>query len=364
MVIALAVGPVTEPRTLRGCTVPVFHYALQHWPPEDYDVFVFHRGPLSPSDARAVDRLTDASRSDASPANCRVHRVNVDAIKAGPVRTIWNRHKNGELPRVVVRYPRQDGRSPDVWAAKLNAQTVERILRSPARRQIVERLATDAAAVWVLLESGSPADDKGADLTLQKELDKNGRRLSKPTPTTAPAAQNEPTDSAVVPGPVTFSVVRVRRDDPAEEVFVEMLLGSEPDLRTFRKPMAFPVFGRGRLLHALVGKGISPAMIAETCEFVVGPCPCQVKDLNPGVDLLMCADWDRAAAKRNIAASEMPFTLRTTTDNPGRLGQGGPMSSTSGPVARSVAFTLGILSVAILGTATVIWRRSSRAGQG
>ena len=56
--------------------------------------------------------------------------------------------------------------------------------------------------------------------------------------------------------------------------------------------MAFPVIGRGRVLYALVGKGIFRDTIAMASRFVVGPCSCQVKDQNPGFDLLLAVDWD------------------------------------------------------------------------
>jgi hypothetical protein len=58
--------------------------------------------------------------------------------------------------------------------------------------------------------------------------------------------------------------------------------------------MAFPVFGRGRVLWALVGAGIAKENIAEAGEFLTGPCSCQVKSLNPGCDLLLAADWESA----------------------------------------------------------------------
>jgi len=86
-------------------------------------------------------------------------------------------------------------------------------------------------------------------------------------------------------------VIRVRRDDPAEDLLVEMLLRTEPDLMSYDEPMAFPVFGRGRALYTLIGAGINPDTIQEACLFLTGQCSCLVKEQNPGTDLLMTADW-------------------------------------------------------------------------
>jgi hypothetical protein len=59
--------------------------------------------------------------------------------------------------------------------------------------------------------------------------------------------------------------------------------------------MVFPLFGRGRAMPALVGAGITPENIKDAAAFLAGPCSCEVKRDNPGVDLLLTADWERAA---------------------------------------------------------------------
>src|SRR5262249_42605094 len=54
----------------------------------------------------------------------------------------------------------------------------------------------------------------------------------------------------------------------------------------------FPIFGRGRALCSLEGKALAAKDIEEAARFLCGACSCQVKELNPGVDLLIAADWD------------------------------------------------------------------------
>ena len=90
-----------------------------------------------------------------------------------------------------------------------------------------------------------------------------------------------------------FSVITVAVDDPDEAVFREILLNSEDDLKDYDEPIAFPVFGRGRALPALVGKGINNDMIDDASTFLSGPCSCQVKRQNPGFDLLTSVNWDQ-----------------------------------------------------------------------
>ena len=75
-------------------------------------------------------------------------------------------------------------------------------------------------------------------------------------------------------------------------MLLEQLLYSEPDLEKYSDvPMVFPVFGRGRELFALVGDGINEDNIAQAAYFLTGSCSCEVKSLNPGMDLLIAIDW-------------------------------------------------------------------------
>jgi hypothetical protein len=91
---------------------------------------------------------------------------------------------------------------------------------------------------------------------------------------------------------LAFSILRLSREAPGENVFIDMLLATEPDLATLGEPIVFPVFGRGRVLYALAGGGIRSETIDEAAQFLIGRCSCQVKEENPGADLLVSADWE------------------------------------------------------------------------
>ena len=106
---------------------------------------------------------------------------------------------------------------------------------------------------------------------------------------------------------IDFPIVRLSRNDPAERTLMEILVHSEPDLTEYSgEPMAFPVYGRGRALYALVGAGITPKNIEKACRFLIGACSCEVKALNPGVDLLIAADWTKAITESWIPKDDIP----------------------------------------------------------
>jgi hypothetical protein len=105
--------------------------------------------------------------------------------------------------------------------------------------------------------------------------------------------------------------------DQTEKFFIQMLLNSDPELKKYlNEPMVFPVYGRGRVLYALVGEGISKTNIEEAAMFITGPCGCQIKMLNPGVDLLLQANWDKANFAQFYQDDPLPELTGVMPENP------------------------------------------------
>ncbi len=92
---------------------------------------------------------------------------------------------------------------------------------------------------------------------------------------------------------VSFQVQPLSRREASEQTFVHMLINSEEDLHKAKGPIVFPVFGRGRLLCALHGEDLTARQLQNVSRFLCGACSCQVKELNPGLDLLIAADWNQ-----------------------------------------------------------------------
>jgi hypothetical protein len=265
------------------CDIPVFRYALVHWPADAYEAVIYHRGPLGPADAAAVDAL---ERHAGRPINLKVRRVDRSAEKGeGPA----------VLPWVVLRYPGSE--KGILWEGKPADLSAVALADSPVRREIVKRILGGVSAVWIFLESGDRAKDDAAAALLGTCLRAMEGKLKLPG---APEGEGAP-----APRPV-FPVLTLSRTDPEEELFVRTLLRSEEGLESSREPMAFPVFGRGRKLEALAGKGISAENIEEYCAFLTGPCSCQVKLQNPGLDLLLAAEWESVAGGEKAPAPAPP----------------------------------------------------------
>jgi len=278
-------------RELFACAIPVFRYALERdsWHPAPYSVFLFHRGKLGASAHKALLSLEEAARQDGdTPANILFRAVDVDASMPGPLEPLWRRLENEPLPRLVLCAP---GSLYPLWTAEATETSAAALLDSPARREIQRRLARGDAAVWVLLESGDPDKDAAAGDVVRREAEEFAKSFR-----FSPEAVEAMGLVSAADAVISFSQLRIRRNDPDELVFKTLLLSTEPDLHELPEPMAFAVFGRGRTLWALVGSGISPMNVSEACIYLTGDCSCEVKANNPGADLLFRADWYRILA--------------------------------------------------------------------
>jgi hypothetical protein len=278
-----------------ACNVPVFRYALERWRPDSYRVVLFHRSPLTDAQREEVQPFLE--QQETGVANLTFRSVDVSQLdaqseehQADAALYAALSPKDGEpaLPRLVVQYPAHLNIQKPVWSGAPGREAIAALIDSPARKELARRLAEGQTAVWLVLESGQKERDDAAAALVEAEIKKLEQDLELPELTDAP----EDAIAAGAPLKVAFSALRVRKDERAEQALVAILIGSEPDLAERTDPMVFPVFGRGRALWALIGPGITAKNIHDSAGFLVGPCSCEVKELNPGFDLLLSANWD------------------------------------------------------------------------
>lgn len=282
-----------------ACNVPVFRFALERWRPDPYRATLFHRGALSDADKALLDKLDPQGTNPL--ANLAVELVDLQNLDAALPPQL-QASNSPQLPWLSVHYPEHLRIESPAWSARLSPDSLAALYDSPIRRELVKRLVDGETAVWLFLESGDPDKDRPALEFLEQELNKLAQELKLPELTDSP-------DDALLsnsPLRIAFSVLQVSRHDTAERGFAEMLLHSESDLLERSDPLVFPVFGRGRALFPLVGPGINADNIRESASFLVGPCSCQVKELNPGFDLLLTADWDDLLNQEGVVLSALP----------------------------------------------------------
>ena len=271
-------------RPVSGCSIPVFRYALERWGADYYDGVVIHKGPLSDDDPAVA--LLQGEKAEF--LNLRISPIDLESSAEDDLRSLLGGAVPETLPAIVLWYPLCKGRAAPFWTGRFTPETVEALIASPKRLQLAQRLSDGQTAVWVFIESGNPVKDKAAMQLLERELATATKELKQ--------AASELAEELDMPGlSYEFSILPVSRSDPKEQMLLEMLLKSEPDLGDYAdEPIVFPVFGRGRALYALASEGINTDTIRETIYFITGPCGCEIKMMNPGVDLLIAENWDAA----------------------------------------------------------------------
>lgn len=337
----------------RACDVPVFRFSLERWRPAVYRVLIYHRGALTPEQQKLAKTLDDLSIEHNGQGNFSVERVDLDAKAKPDVVSMFQAQQQPSLPWIVVCYAENDPAIPCAWAGPLTEANIRLVTDSPARKAIVRHIVAGGTATWILLASGDAALDDSAAKILQTELTRLESELKLPED---PAAR--PEDK---PLKISFSVVRVAPGDPAEAALLANLLRRDPDLAKRHEPIVFPVFGRGRALCALVGeKMITRENIEAAAKFLTGPCSCEAKEQNPGMDLLMLADWDAALATAKPTESPLPtlgppLPERTT---PAAVPVAvTPAPAPSGTLYRSLLITLGAAAIIIVGIAITLRTR-------
>ncbi len=304
-----------------ACQVPVFRYALERWNADKYRIVLLNDGPLSsehsssgwlssviPTENSLSEKPKDPTQAEAAAndelLSSRIEIKVVDIRESSDLRwkAMWQARTDKSLPVLAAFYPLGSdaaGESP-AYVAPLTRESLQGILGSPVREEIAANLVAGDSAVWIFLESGDQAKDLAAYSILEQQLQLDSSWLELPSPAEL-EVEPEVLTQAKIPLRIHFSIVRLKKDDNAERFLIESLLNSESDLKQFDEPIAFPVFGRGRVLYALIGKGIAADTIRTASSFVVGPCSCQVKNQNPGFDLLMQCDWTKAVGDTLIS---------------------------------------------------------------
>lgn len=303
--VVLLVSVLASSALAVACQVPVFRYALERWSADQYRYVVLCEGELTKQQQQLADGLAGRGQAGESgpggqavvaggavAAALRVHRVTQQS--EGFLQDLWRQREVREEPLLVCLFPRTAAveTAAPAFTCALNSQSVQRVQSSPVRRELTKRLQSGDSAVWLFLGSGQAERDQAAYERLVAGLQQQEGRLKLPTATEMEVTEQQ-LQQLKVPLKLSFSVLKVNRADPAEAFLVSCLLRSEEDLEGLSEPMAFPVFGRGRVLYALVGDGIAEGTITAACDFLAGPCSCQVKEQNPGFDLLLSGDWER-----------------------------------------------------------------------
>ncbi len=283
-----------------ACNVPVFRYALERWRPDTTDVVVFHSSPLSDAEQVAAQNLNSPD------ANVKLVLQATDAVMDDSIVLLWEelgKQPDLQLPYVVVR-SFVAGTQVNGWRGSLAEAETTKLLTSPVRRELSQRLLSGHSAVWLVVKSNDEARNTAVVSLLQEELQRLSAEIPLPEGIGLPGSEL----FSEIPLLMRFSVLEIDPTDSDEQFLTSLLTGFEPNSIGNGQPLVVPVFGRGRALEVIPAGQVNAGLIEDLTLFLCGACSCQVKERNPGFDLLISAKWDVELFGKNAAAIATQFS--------------------------------------------------------
>ncbi len=285
-----------------ACSVPVFRYALERWPVSPYIALVIADAPLTAPEQDALSLIENASDAAADSLNLMVRQWTSEELAKSSLAKALPETEGGGT-QLHLLFPVSEGIDAPIWSGSLTMPSARQIMNTPFRKSLAKKIIEGNSGVYILLESGNKARDDAVAKSLASHLIEVAEVLALPqgiietdgSVTGEGPPSYDPLDrlQSAIPLKVAFTTMRLPRKG-VDDMLVALLMSLETDLKEYSdQPMVFGVYGRGRVLPPLIGEGITLYNVGEVAAFLTGACSCQVKALNPGVDLLLGHDWDR-----------------------------------------------------------------------
>ncbi len=291
-----------------ACQVPVFRYALERWPADTFRLLVSSHGPLDEELTSRLDYLRGLLESDPRPINLELEVIDLATLTEAERISIPGLELADEKPTMILLPPKSWQTGEPAWSGPATPENLARLLDSPARQRCAGHLVKGESAVWIVVESGDREKDSQVKALLAAGLARASSLLEIPEGVVRREDLNRELSNidlddvlrSDIPLKISFVTETISRDDPAEAIFLPTLV--EPEALRSGEPLIVPVFGRGRTPGALPASQITAERIFGACEYLCGACSCQVKEGNPGYDLLFKTSWDNLLNNTVITA--------------------------------------------------------------
>ncbi len=296
--LAAALAVILSTALTVACNIPVFRYALERWTPDSSEIILFTDGPPDGAAAAFLNNLQKLSVTQQGLANTTVIPADIRQLTDPNLQGLWQQLHSGaqaQTPWVVVRSRHGRGKIVNHWSSSLQDATKTSLADSPLRQELAKRLQHGDAVVWLVLTPPKQTTADNPALTNCLQLLKT-QCQQLPTQLELPDGVGLPGSElySEVPLLLQFSVLQLAAENPAEQYLVRQLAGFQQQAFDSGEPLVIPVFGRGRALEVIPASKLSAELVHDLTQFLCGACSCQVKEQNPGFDLLISADWNTA----------------------------------------------------------------------
>ncbi len=286
--VALAVFLLST-ATVYACNIPVFRYALERWQADTCELLVFHDGPFDEVTKSKVDALRQRTLSSGGHANVQLQLIDVRSALDSKNIALWHELKTSEkanLPYSLIQTPHTRG-PMTAWHGPLD-RIADEVFQSPLRTRLKERLLNGDSIVWLVLKSPDEARNSSVRKLIGEQSAALARKMVLPEGIGLAGSELH----SEVPLFLKFTSLEIDRQDPQEQFLVRVFSNIQQQAFQAGQPLVIPVFGRGRALEVIPAEQLDEKLFEELTLFLCGACSCQVKESNPGFDLLISADWN------------------------------------------------------------------------
>lgn len=304
-----------------ACKLPVFRYALERWQVDRYRMVAIIDEPLTEDVRRSLVELSGEAN-----ANVDVEIVDLSAITEEERWLIEDLgDESAKKPLLQVFYPERNGTRTKCWEGALTAEAVLSWQTSTLRQQIADDIVRGVSVVWVMLDGKDEKENRRVAEMVASALQHAESTITIPDgviPREGASQYLRDHDDASmddvlrsdIPLNVDFEFHRLARQNETEGPFRAMIDGLANSRSTAdgQLPVLVPIFGRGRMLDAILGDSVSRQTILNACQYMVGECSCTVKAQNPGVDLILSVNWQSQLGESVLVVSEVDVPVQAS----------------------------------------------------
>lgn len=354
VVVVLAWAVAGWPHLAAACQVPVFRYALEYWTPDEYQLLLIGTSraraeelqraaaqalPHLPPQRSAVpnsaetssaqqrsrlstaanldrppgDGASDSSLPQSAPVNLQVRTVyraddgnyvSLDGEPLPEVTQSWLAEQASAEAILVA--PNAQGAPQVLFRGDWPGEKIRTWIDSPARQELVQRILRGDSLVWLLVRSGDAERDQRAEDILSQALPLLQQQVQLP-PIDVIEADDKFNRENQIPLHVAFSTLSIDRHDATEQPLLAILKAAARVPLPDNEPWLIPVFGRARVFPPLVGDQIQFEQLLKQAQYICGACSCEIKQENPGGDLLLQVVWPAQLGKMKLRERAVPM---------------------------------------------------------
>jgi hypothetical protein len=299
-----------------ACNIPVFRYALERWKPDELKLFVFRDQELEESQKKVVADVRPKARSESGEWNFTIEEVIATGEMNIPQRRAWQAirlESEPALPHLSLCSRVGPEQWMTAWHSPLVSSRLDWLEPNPSTTELVKRLTSGHSIVWLIVPGKNDPKNEAVRSGLPKVLKSLESTIKIPEGIGLPGSEL----FSEIPLLIRFSTLELDPMSDHDSRWIKFFRQIRPEQDD--APLLIPVFGKCRALEVIPSEEFQPELIDDLTMYLCGACSCQVKERNPGFDLLVNARWNELIFGEDSEVPPEVTTLAREPSTPRRL---------------------------------------------